>query len=46
MLEVALDHGYAKLLHEKAIKRHLLVNAIAWHARGIVIMVLWYMIKQ
>ena len=45
-LEVVLDHGYAKLLHEKAIKRHLLVHAIIWHARGIVIVVLWYMTKR
>ena len=45
-LEVALDHGYAKLLHEKAIKQCILVHLAVWHARGIVTVVLWYMIKR
>ena len=44
--EVALDHGYAHLLHDRAIKQRLIVYAGVWHARGIVIVVPWYMIKR
>ena len=43
---MALDHGYAKLLHKKAIKERLLVHANIWHARGIDIVVLWYRTKR
>ena len=46
MLEVALDHGHAKLLHEKAIKQRCLVHVFVWHARSIVIVVLWYIKKR
>ena len=45
-LEVGMDHHQSSPLHEKAIKQRLSVNSIVWHARGIVIVVLWYMIKR
>ena len=44
--EVALDHGYAHLLHGRVIKQRLIVYSSVWHAHGVAIRVLWYVVKR
>ena len=45
-LEVVLDHNYAHLLHGNATIQRPKVYSSVWHARGIAIVVLWYMAKR